>query len=152
MSGKISSHNPVYLVTPITLMVYAKKNKINMKKQVKDLKPGDNLYFLDTDRHFVTVNKVISAEEEDLGTDDVYIRVTWEPEEYSAYPNYCIIHDDDTSFWEEPDYDSDDYNEDEDEDEERLIFLNKEDIIARITQEINRLQKEIEELNGEENN
>ena len=121
-----------------------------MNKQVKDLKPGDNLYFLDTGRIFVSVNKVISIEKYDIGDpEDEYLKVTWEKGEtdYSPYPNSCIVKDTDNSFYEEPDYDSEDYDdEDYDEDEEREIFVNKEDVISRIKREISRLEKVIEEL------
>lgn len=114
-----------------------------MKKQIKDLKVGDNLYFLNTDRNRVTVNKVINIED----SDDEYLKITWEKEEYSDFPNYCFVREEDTSFWEEPDYDDDDYEEDEDlEDEERLVLVNREDLISRIEEEISRLQKEIKEL------
>ena len=119
------------------------------KKTVKDLKPGDNLYFLDTTRYFVSVNKVTNIEEYEY--DEGYLKITWEKDEddWSPFPNFCVVRRDDTDFWEEPDYDSDDYDEsEEDEDEERKIFINKEDVISEIKQNIERLQREIEDLPG----
>lgn len=117
-----------------------------MKKQAKDLKPGDYLYFLDTTRYFISASKVTNIEEYD---EDGYLKITWEVDEddYNPFPNYCVVSDDETSFWEEPDYDSDDYDEEEeDEDEERLIFINREEAISRVEEKINRLKKDIEDL------
>ena len=123
-----------------------------MKKQIKDLKPGDNLYFLDIDHHSAYVYKIISIErDEDY---DEYLKITWEKaDDYysSIFPNYAYVQDDTTMFFEEPDYDSEDYNEDEDEEDGRNVYVNKEDVISRINSEIERLKKEIEYLNGEEN-
>lgn len=120
-----------------------------MKKQAKDLKPGDNLYFLDTDRYSVSVNKVTNIEEYPGDYDDKYLKITWKEQydyDYSPFPNYCVVKEDDTDFWEEPDYDSDDYDEEEEIDGERLVFVNREDVISRIKRQIESLQKEIDDL------
>lgn len=117
------------------------------KKTTKDLKPGDNLYFLDIDHHSAYVYKIISIEKDE---DYDSLKITWEKgDDYysSIFPNYAYASEDSTMFFEEPDYDSEDYNEDEDEEEDgRNIYVNKEDVISRLNSEIDRLKKEIESL------
>lgn len=120
------------------------------KKTIKDLKVGDSLYFLDTDHYFVTVNKVTEIEDFPGDYDDKYLKITWEETGFSRLPNYCVVKEEDTAFWEEPDYDSeDDYDDDEMEeleDEERHVFLNREDVISQVEQQISKLQNEIKDL------
>lgn len=114
-----------------------------MKKTVKDLKIGDNLYFLDTDNCCVSVNKVINLEEDE----DDSVKITWEKEEYQVFSNYCLASKDDSLLFEEPDYDSEDFNyDDEDEEDGRNIYLNREDVISWLKREIAKLQRTIDSL------
>lgn len=121
-----------------------------MKKTIKDLKPGDNLYFLDdSSRYSASSRRVISIEE--YPEDPEFLKITWEESDYyTVFPNYCVCREDDTMFFEEVDYDSDNYNEDDYEEDGCTVFVNKEDIISRLEGEINRLHQEIEDLNGKE--